>query len=54
MIWFRPPIKRKPWFDTPLARNYAMQGLATILVGRHLFVPIAVPMEANDRSNLKW
>jgi hypothetical protein len=53
MIWWRPPVKYRAWYETRLCEKYGCQGLATLLWGRHL-VPLPIDIPANDRDSLNW
>ena len=52
MNW-RPPVKRKPWFDTPLAREYSFGGMALVLIARRMAYVGHFP-EDNDKDHAKW
>jgi hypothetical protein len=53
VIWFRPPVKHRAWWDTEFSRRWEVTGLLARLWVEH-FLPTPVPTYANDRDSLKW
>jgi hypothetical protein len=53
MILFRPSVKHRAWWESPLCQLYGCGGWAARLWARHLApLPHAVP--ENDRDRLWW
>lgn len=41
-------MKLKQWLDTSICRAWVIDGLAKLLIGRHLFAGLSHPMPDND------
>jgi hypothetical protein len=52
-MWWRPPAKYRPWWDTDFSRKWMVTGMFALFWALH-FTPFPHPQAANDSDFLRW
>jgi hypothetical protein len=54
VIWWRPPVKYRAWWDTELARTWEFNELSAAVINRFVTLNPERHIPANDRDHIKW